>query len=60
MLCYRDRTYCVNEDCKNPCSKKLTKEIEKEAAEFGLPVMVSWYICTNVGEDKQNEEMSEM
>ena len=57
MLCYRDRTYCINKECSKPCSKRLTEEIEKEAAEWGLPVMVSCYICTDVGEDETVSEM---
>jgi hypothetical protein len=57
MLCYRDRTYCINKECSKPCSKRLTEEIEKEAAEWGLPVMISCYICTDVGEDETVSEM---
>jgi len=42
MICYKDKTYCRFEDCKNfgdkkgDCDRSLTKEVEKEAEKFGL------------------------
>lgn len=67
MITYRDMTFCVNEQCKNRCSRFLTPEIEKQAEEYGLPIAVSNMICLDVGEDGKyeykgtvNETMSEV
>jgi len=57
VLCYKDMTFCVNEKCKKPCSKKLTEEITEKAKNFGLPLAVSNYFCTDCGEDNETEEM---
>ncbi len=43
MICYRDKTFCPFwKNCKlgEKCKRKLTKQIEKEAKDFGLPIMV--------------------
>lgn len=50
MITYKDKTFCVNKNCKNRCSRYLTEEIEKEAKQFGLPLVVTEMICTDVGE----------
>lgn len=42
MICYRDKTYCTSEKCKNKgCSKRLTDKVWKDAESFGLPVCTS-------------------
>lgn len=41
MITYRDRTYCVSESCDNrKCDIRLTKEVERKAAELRLPISV--------------------
>jgi len=43
MICYRDKTFCPFwKDCESgeKCKIKFTEQIEKDAEEFGLPVMV--------------------
>lgn len=55
MITYKDKTFCVNKNCKNRCSRYLTEEIEKEAKKFGLPLAVTEMICTDVGESSAKE-----
>lgn len=31
MLCYRDRTFCTNPDCKCPPGRRLTDEVIESA-----------------------------
>ena len=50
-MVYRDMTFCVNEECKNRCSKYLTCEIEEKTKAFGLPLAVASFICLDKGED---------
>lgn len=63
MITYRDRTFCVNKECKKGCFRKLTPEIERAAEAFGLPIAVSEFICLEETEEgkwelKQDEEVS--
>lgn len=51
MICYKDRTFCVNEACTKRCKRFLTPEIEAAAKAYGLPVAVSQMICLDCGED---------
>ena len=50
MLTYKDTTFCVNENCKKPCRRKLTAAIEQEADVFGLPLAVAEFDCVDEGE----------
>lgn len=45
MLTYRDRTFCINKECKKECNRRLTEQIEKEASEFGMYVAVANFNC---------------
>lgn len=40
MICYRDRSYCANQDeCANEeCYRRLTQKDRMRAARIGLPV----------------------
>lgn len=40
MICYRDRSYCENQDeCKTQeCSRRLTDSEKERAKKLGLPV----------------------
>lgn len=41
MICYRDRTFCISEGCKNECGRQLTKEDRKKADKMQLPIAVA-------------------
>jgi len=42
MIVYKDKTYCISEDCGNEkCEFRLTDDIVETAATFGLPVSIS-------------------
>ena len=45
MICYRDRTYCAQDTCAHAytCERYLTKEIEQDAKDFGLPVAIAMF-----------------
>ena len=45
MLTYRDMTFCVTKDCKKPCQRYLTKEIQEQADKAGLPIAIADYNC---------------
>ena len=48
MICYKDKTFCINEECPKKCALYLTEQIKKEAMAFGLPVSQSrfdWREC---------------
>lgn len=53
---YRDRTFCVNNDCKkkDECSRYLTKEHEKDAGKLGMLIAVAHYNC------EKEEDVKEM
>lgn len=34
MICYRDMTFCISENCTNECGRKLTPEIREAAEEW--------------------------
>lgn len=36
MLTYKDRTFCVNEDCTLDCYRKLTDEVRQGAISCGM------------------------
>lgn len=57
-MVYRDMTFCVNESCKKTCRRKLTEVITQQANKLGMPIAVSNYFCTDVGEDDTVEEVS--
>lgn len=59
MICYKDMTFCVNEQCTNKCGKYLTCEIEQTAKDFGLPLAVASFICLNQGDDGVYQHESE-
>ena len=46
MICYRDRTFCVSEGCKNECGRQLTKEDREKANKMGLPIAQSRFCET--------------
>lgn len=35
MMCYKDRTFCVSENCTNECDRQLTPEIVEAAKKWG-------------------------
>ena len=42
MLCYRDRCYCIREDCTNKlCDRRITENVKRDAARMGLPIDVA-------------------
>jgi len=43
MMHYRDRTFCKAKCKSTTCNVKATKEIEKAAESFGLPLSVADY-----------------
>ena len=45
-LCYKDRSYCGSDCINNWCVRYASKELKKEAAEFGLPVAYQDYSKT--------------
>lgn len=51
MICYKDMTFCVNQNCKNKCRKFLTPEIEQAAKHFKMPLAVAEYICLDKDEN---------
>ena len=51
MFTYRDRTYCVNKECKKECSTRLTPEIEENARLAGMPLAVAEYDCGKEEDD---------
>ena len=51
MITYRDRTYCVNKECKKECSTRLTPEIEENARLAGMPLAVAEYDCGKEEDD---------
>lgn len=55
MICYKDRTFCISENCKCGPMYKYTEEIKKAAKEFGLPVALA-YFC---GEPKESKDGSQ-
>lgn len=51
MICYQDRTFCINKECPKKCSIYLTEKIKKKADDFGLPVCVqewNWQECLSI------------
>lgn len=38
MICYRDMTFCCNENCTCPEWRKLTPDVMNAARAAGLPV----------------------
>ena len=59
MICYKDMTFCVNEQCTKRCKKYLTCEIEQAAKDFGIPVAVASFICLDQGENGVYKHESE-
>lgn len=51
MICYKDMTFCVNQNCKNKCRKFLTPEIEQAAKHFKMPLVVAEYQCGKKEDD---------
>lgn len=47
MLCYRDKTYCVNYKCKkkNKCKDYLTEQIKLDAERIGIPIAMANFDC---------------
>jgi hypothetical protein len=43
MLSYKDKTFCVSDDCNNDCDRKLTDEIKEGAKKSGLPLSVGYF-----------------
>lgn len=53
MFTYKDRTFCVNKDCKKVCRDRLTSKIEREAEACGMPIAYAHYECDK---EKDNEK----
>ena len=56
MICYKDKTFCINEECSEKCALYLTDKIKKEAMAFGLPISQSrfdWRECLLDVPDKE-------
>jgi hypothetical protein len=45
MICYKGRTFCINNKCENRCDRYLTQEIIKESENTGLGLSVSEQCC---------------
>jgi hypothetical protein len=46
MLCYKDMTFCTNEDCANvECYSHLNESIKTRSKKFGLPLSLSYFDC---------------
>ena len=58
MLTYKDRTFCINEECVKKCYRYLTYEIQEQARRFGLPLSVASFICLEKTEEGKYEKMS--
>lgn len=54
MICYKDRTFCASETHKDDCPGAVTKELELEAKDFGLPIAMA-YFCGEPEETKTDE-----
>lgn len=54
MICFRDTTFCVSENCKNECGRQLTEEVKEAAKEWwggeGAPIAMAHY-C----EEREND-----
>lgn len=51
MFTYRDRTFCVNKECKKECLRRLTPKIEEDARLSGMPLAVAEYQCGKEEDD---------
>lgn len=51
MFTYRDRTFCVNKECKKECLRRLTPKIEEDARLAGMPLAVAEYQCGKEDDD---------
>ena len=56
MITYRDMTFCVNQQCKQKCDRRLTKQIEQDAN--GMPIAVADFNINTGCEFYTDEEMS--
>jgi len=45
MICYMDKTYCVNKECTKQCNSKLTPEVEEKAKKLNMPISQTDYNC---------------
>ena len=51
-MCYKDMTFCVNDECTRTCYRKLTKEIAEEAKKEKYACL-GQYFCTDCGNERQ-------
>lgn len=65
MICYRDKTFCVNPNCT--CGNKLTKEVLKQANEWwhswsieGAPPIAYNDRCGDLTEEQIHEEFNKL
>jgi hypothetical protein len=56
MICYKDRTFCGSENCKNKCGRQLTEEVKEGARKWwgsdNAPIAISDF-CDKNGEPKR-------
>lgn len=55
MICYKDRTFCISDNCTCGPNYKYTEEIGLAAEKFGLPVAVA-YFCDEPKEDEDGSQ----
>ena len=59
MMCYKDRTFCINKNCKEflKCSRALTPEVQADAERWwgspDAPIVVSHFNCEEEQDDKR-------
>lgn len=59
MICYRDKTFCVNPNCT--CGHKLTKEIVAQAEQWMENAPIAFADrCGNLTEEEINQEFTKI
>lgn len=66
MIYYKDMTFCISENCKNECGRKLTEEIKRDAERWwgskDAPISMSHFCDENgkkiVGENHNLHQSS--
>lgn len=55
MMCFKDKTFCGSENCKNKCNRKITDIELQQAKKMNMPIMYSDF-CSEEKELAQIEE----
>ncbi len=43
MRCYKDKTFCASDGCKNDCGRHITELERQEAIALSLPISWGWF-----------------